>query len=157
MTKETIAPGSIAPDFTLPATGEGEITLSDLRPARVVLYFYPKDNTPGCTNQALAFSHHLDAFTAANCRVIGVSKDSMAKHKNFAAKHGLTITLASDAEAEVCESYGVWTEKRNYGRTYMGIERSTFLIGADGRIEHIWRKVRVPGHVAEVLNRVTEA
>lgn len=143
--------GETAPDFTLPRDGGGEITLSDLRPRKVVLYFYPKDDTPGCTTEALDFTAHLDAFDAANTTVLGVSKDGVKKHDKFRDKHDLKIALLSDEDSDVCERYGVWVEKNMYGRTYMGIERSTFLIAADGRVSEIWRKVKVKGHVAEVL------
>lgn len=149
-----IAVGSIAPDFILRATNGGTVSLSSLRPSRTVVYFYPRDDTSGCTNQALAFSKELDAFKAAKCEVIGISKDTLASHEKFARKHDLTITLASDADGDVCESFGVWVEKQMYGRKFMGIERSTFLIGPDGTIEKIWRKVRVPGHVDVVLQAV---
>ena len=144
----------IAPDFTLPRTGGGSVTLSALRGSPVVLFFYPRDDTPGCTKESIAFSEHLQSFADAGAQVFGISKDSLEKHAKFAAKHGLTVPLLSDADSRVCEDYGVWKEKVNYGRRYMGIERSTFLIDAGGRIARVWRKVRVPGHVAEVLAAV---
>ncbi len=146
--------GTAAPDFTLPRDGGGEVSLSSLQPARVVLYFYPKDDTSGCTKQAIGFTEHLDAFKAAGVEIIGVSKDSVKKHDKFRDKHGLGIILASDEDSDICEQYGVWKEKSMYGKTYMGIERSTFLIGPDGTVEQVWRKVRVPGHVEEVLEAV---
>lgn len=146
--------GSTAPEFTLPRDGGAEVSLASLKPARVVLYFYPKDDTSGCTKQAIAFTEHLEAFKAAGVEIIGVSKDSVKKHDKFRDKHELSIILASDEENTVCEQYGVWKEKSMYGKTYMGIERSTFLIGTDGKIEQVWRKVRVPGHVEAVLEAV---
>lgn len=149
-----LAVGTAAPGFTLPVTGGDTLSLEDLKPNRVVLFFYPKDNTPGCTNEAIDFSTHLAAFEELGVRVLGVSKDSMKKHDNFRAKHELTVDLLSDADGDMCERYGVWVEKKMYGKTYMGIERTTVLIGADGTIEHIWNKVKVPGHVEDVLNTV---
>lgn len=143
-----------APDFTLPRAGGGDVTLSDLRGKPVVLFFYPRDDTPGCTKESIGFSEHLQSFADAGAEVFGISKDPLSKHEKFIAKHGLTVPLLSDAEGHVCEDYGVWKEKVNYGRRYMGIERSTFLIDADGRIARIWRKVRVAGHVEEVLEAV---
>ena len=141
-----------APDFTLP-TDQGEtITLSQCRGSNVVVYFYPKDDTPGCTKQAIAFTEHLSAFKAANTLIIGVSADSIAKHMKFKAKHDLGIVLASDENHDALERYGVWVEKNMYGRKYMGIERSTYLIDGDGKIAKVWRKVKVPGHVEEVLS-----
>ncbi|MEM6407401.1 MAG: thioredoxin-dependent thiol peroxidase [Pseudomonadota bacterium] len=149
--------GDMAPDFTLPRDGGGSVTLSALRPGKVVVYFYPKDDTPGCTKEAIGFTEHLDAFKAAGTEIIGISKDTAAKHDKFVAKHDLGVILASDAESETCEAYGVWKEKSMYGKTYMGIERSTFLIGGDGKILKEWRKVKVPGHVEAVLEAVQSA
>ena len=146
--------GDTAPDFTLPRDGGGEVTLSDLRPAPVVLYFYPKDDTPGCTTEALDFTARADDFAAAGATVLGVSKDTVAKHEKFAAKHGLGVALLSDAEGDVCERYGVWVEKKMYGRSFMGIERATFLIDGAGRIARVWLKVKVKGHADEVLDAV---
>ncbi len=143
--------GDNAPDFTLPRDGGGALTLSALRPQAVVLYFYPRDDTPGCTREAQGFTEHAEAFAAAGATVVGVSKDSVAKHDRFVAKHGLGVALVSDAESDVCERYGVWVEKKMYGKTSMGIERATFLIDGAGRIARVWRKVKVDGHVAEVL------
>ena len=143
-----------APDFTLPVTGGGTVTLSELRGGPVVLFFYPRDDTSGCTKESIAFSGLADEFTAAGCRVFGISRDSMASHDKFAAKHGLMVPLLSDENDAVCEAYGVWKEKKMYGKTFMGIERSTFLIGSDGKIAQAWRKAKVPGHAEEVLAAV---
>nr|WP_170610321.1 peroxiredoxin [uncultured Ruegeria sp.] len=144
----------IAPDFALPRDGGGEITLSDLRGQAVVLFFYPRDDTPGCTKESIGFSEQLQSFAEAGAQVFGISRDSVAKHDKFVAKHGLTTPLLSDEGSTTCEDYGVWVEKNMYGRKSMGIERSTFLIDADGRIARVWRKVKVPGHVDEVLEAV---
>ncbi|MGV6810648.1 MAG: peroxiredoxin [Brevirhabdus sp.] len=146
--------GQTAPDFTLSRDGGDTLTLSDLRPKAVVLYFYPKDDTPGCTREAIEFTEQLSAFDAAGAMIVGISKDSVAKHDKFRDKHDLGVALASDEDGTVCEAYGTWVEKKNYGRTYMGIERSTFLIDGEGRIARVWRKVKVPGHVDEVLDAV---
>ncbi|WP_068116671.1 peroxiredoxin [Tropicimonas marinistellae] len=143
-----------APDFTLPRDGGGEITLSTLQPKPVVLYFYPRDDTSGCTKQALAFTEALEDFEAAGAVVLGVSKDTVAKHDKFRDKHGLGVTLLSDAESDVCERYGVFKEKKMYGKTFMGIERTTVLIDGAGTIRQIWRKVKVPGHADAVLEAV---
>ncbi len=143
-----------APDFTLPVTGGGDVTLSSLQGAPVVLFFYPRDDTPGCTKESIGFSEHLEAFEAAGAKVFGISRDSIAKHDRFAAKHGLTVPLLSDTEGDVTEAYGVWVEKNMYGKTSMGIERATYLIDAQGNVARIWRKVKVPGHVDEVLDAV---
>ncbi|MEM1233419.1 MAG: thioredoxin-dependent thiol peroxidase [Pseudomonadota bacterium] len=143
--------GDQAPDFTLPRDGGGEVTLSELAPKKVVLYFYPKDDTPGCTKEAVAFSGAVDDFDAAGAVIIGVSKDPIKKHDKFVAKHDLKVALVSDEESDVCEAYGTWVEKSMYGKTYMGIERATYLIGSDGKIAEIWRKVKVPGHSDAVL------
>ena len=147
--------GATAPDFTLPQDGGDDVTLSALRGRTVVLYFYPKDDTGGCTKEAVAFTEHLPAFTAAGAVVIGISKDTVAKHEKFRAKHGLGVVLLSDADSDVCERYGVWAEKQMYGKTYMGIERSTFVIDGAGVIRKAWHKVKVPGHVEAVLDAVT--
>lgn len=143
--------GDMAPDFTLPRDGGATLTLSAQRPAPVVLFFYPKDNTAGCTREATEFTAQADAFRALGASLIGVSKDSVASHDRFVAKHGLAMPLVSDEHGSVCEDYGTWVEKAMYGKTYMGIERSTFLIDGTGRIARVWRKVKVPGHVDEVL------
>ena len=143
-----------APDFTLPVTGGGDITLSALKGTPVVLFFYPRDDTPGCTKESIGFSENLGDFEAAGAKVFGVSRDTMAKHDKFTAKHGLTVPLLSDEEGGVTEAYGVWVEKNMYGKKSMGIERATYLINAEGKIARIWRKVKVPGHVHEVLEAV---
>lgn len=146
--------GQTAPDFTLPRDGGGEITLSGLRPRKVVLYFYPKDDTSGCTKEAQGFTERKAEFEAAGAVVVGISKDTAQKHDKFVAKYDLDVILASDAEGDVCERYGTWVEKSMYGKKYMGIERSTFLIGGDGTVLKEWRKVKVPGHVDAVLEAV---
>lgn len=149
-----LKPGDKAPDFTLPADGDRQVSLRELQGKSVVLYFYPKDDTPGCTKEAIGFSEAIDEFDAAGAVVIGVSKDTVAKHDKFRDKHDLKVMLASDESGEVVEAYGAWVEKNMYGRTYMGIERCTYLIGPDGVIQQIWRKVRVKGHVEAVLEAV---
>lgn len=146
--------GDQAPDFTLPRDGGSEVTLSALRPAPVVLFFYPRDDTSGCTREAIAFTGLMPEFEAAGAHVLGISRDTVAKHDKFRDKHGLKMPLLSDAEADVCERYGVWTEKKMYGKSFMGIERTTLLIGGDGAILRIWPKVKVPGHAEEVLAAV---
>lgn len=148
------AVGDIAPAISLPRDGGEVVNLSDFSGKTVVLYFYPRDDTSGCTKQAIGFTDQLDAFDALNTVVLGVSKDNVKKHDKFVAKHDLKIALLSDEEGDVCERYGVWVEKNMYGKKYMGIERSTFLINADGKIVQIWRKVKVPGHVDAVLDAV---
>jgi len=152
-----LQPGDAAPDFSMPTDGDGTVSLSDLKGKSVVLYFYPKDDTPGCTKEAIGFSEKIDEFEAAGAVVIGVSKDTAAKHGKFRAKHELKVILASDADGDVTERYGAWQEKQMYGKTYWGIERSTFLIGPDGKLKSVWRKVKVPGHVDAVLDAVREA
>lgn len=153
MAKE-LNPGDPAPPFDLPTAGGGRVSLASLKGKRVVLYFYPKDDTPGCTQEALNFTEKAKQFSAAKATVIGVSRDPVTKHEKFAAKHGLNVTLASDEDGVCCNAYGVWGEKQLYGRTYMGVERATFLIDERGKITHVWRKVRVPGHVEDVLKEV---
>ena len=146
-----ISAGDTAPDFTLPRDGGGEISLASLRGQKVVLYFYPKDDTPGCTTEAIDFTRLKDDFAAAGAVVIGLSKDSAKSHDKFCRKHGLGVILASDEGSDVCERYGVWAEKSMYGKTYMGIERTTVLIDGAGKVARVWPKVKVPGHADEVL------
>jgi thioredoxin-dependent peroxiredoxin len=148
--------GDPAPSFDLPTDGGGRVSLAKLKGKSVVLYFYPKDDTSGCTQEALNFSEKAKAFAKAKAVIIGVSKDSVASHNKFKAKHGLNVTLASDETGDVVNAYHVWTEKSMYGRKYMGIERTTYLIGPDGVIRQVWRKVKVPGHVDQVLSMVNE-
>jgi thioredoxin-dependent peroxiredoxin len=146
--------GDPAPDFSLPGTGGQTVILSDLRGKRVILYFYPKDDSSGCTAEACDFRDSYAPLGAASAVVLGVSPDSVSSHEKFAAKHGLPFTLLSDPDHAVADEYGVWAEKSMYGKKYMGIERSTFLIGPDGRIERIWHKVKPRGHAQEVLKAV---
>ncbi|MBD9647119.1 peroxiredoxin [Ensifer sp. ENS09] len=146
------APGDVAPDFTLPRDGGGTVSLSALRGRPVVLFFYPKDDTQACTLEAISFSELAGEFAAAGIALIGLSPDSVKKHDRFAKKHNLTVPLAADEEKAVVEAYGVWVEKMMYGRKYMGVERSTFLIGADGVVVRVWEKVKVDGHAREVLD-----
>lgn len=143
--------GKVAPDFTAPTDGGGKLTLKSLRGEAVVLYFYPKDDTPGCTKEAIAFSEQIRAFEKAGATVVGVSRDTAGKHDKFIAKYDLKVTLVSDEDGKICEKYGVWVEKNMYGRKYMGIERATFLIDEKGKVREIWRKVKVPGHADAVL------
>lgn len=149
-----LKPGDRAPAFSLPADGGGAVSLAALKGNAIVLYFYPKDDTSGCTLEARDFSKAAKAFKAAGAIVIGVSKDSVTSHNKFKAKHKLAIALASDEETKLAKAYGVWVEKSMYGRKYMGMERATFLIDGRGVIRKIWRKVKVPGHVADVLSAV---
>jgi peroxiredoxin Q/BCP len=143
--------GGKAPDFTLPTDGGGEVSLKALKGNPVVLYFYPKDDTSGCTAEACAFRDSLPDFSKLKAEVIGVSRDSVASHDKFKKKYRLPFPLASDEDGKVCQAYGVWVEKSMYGRKYMGIERSTFLIDARGIVRGVWRKVKVDGHADEVL------
>ncbi|WP_313558424.1 thioredoxin-dependent thiol peroxidase [Agrobacterium cavarae] len=144
--------GDEAPDFRLPRNGGGDISLSDLKGKAVVLYFYPKDDTSGCTAEAIDFSALGAQFEAANAVVIGISPDSVKSHDKFAAKHSLTVMLAADEDKSALEAYGVWKEKSMYGKKYMGVERTTFLISPDGKIAKVWSKVKVPGHAQAVLD-----
>jgi len=146
--------GDKAPDFTLPADSGGKVSLSQLKGKSVVLYFYPKDDTSGCTAEAIAFTQNAKPFKAAGAVVVGVSKDSPASHDKFKSKHDLALTLASDEDTKLAQAYGVWVEKSMYGRRYMGMERATFLIDGNGIIRQIWHKVKVPGHAANVLAAV---
>jgi len=143
--------GHPAPDFSLPRDGGSTVTLSQLKPSAVVLFFYPRDDTSGCTRESIAFTHLLPDFGAAGVTVLGISKDSVKKHERFREKHELKVALLSDEHGDVCERYGVWVEKKMYGKTFMGIERTTVLIDGTGVISQIWRKVKVDGHAEEVL------
>ncbi len=146
--------GDKAPSFTLPRDGGETVKLSQFKGRKVVLFFYPKDDTSGCTKEALTFSELIGAFHDAEAEVIGVSPDSVKSHDKFRDKHGLKVILLSDESKETLQAYGVWAEKSMYGKKYMGVERSTFIIGKDGKIARIWRKVKVPGHAEEVLEAV---
>lgn len=146
--------GSPAPDFSLPADGGATISLKSLKGKSVVIYFYPKADTPGCTRESMDFSRLRPEFERANARVIGVSADPVAAQDKFKAKHGLTVPLASDPDREMIERYGVWVEKSMYGKTFMGIERATFLIDGVGVIRKVWHNVKVEGHAEEVLAAV---
>jgi peroxiredoxin Q/BCP len=149
--------GDAAPDFTLPTDGGGSVTLSELRGRKVILYFYPKDDTSGCTKEACGFRDAEPDLSTLAAVVIGVSKDSVASHDKFKQKYNLPFILASDEKSDVCERYGVWKEKSMYGRKYMGIERTTFLIDEAGKIRAAWNKVKIPGHVDEVLKTAAAA
>lgn len=144
--------GSKAPAFSGATDGGGTIALKDLKGKKVVLYFYPKDSTPGCTTEACGFRDATPDFSALDADIVGVSRDSVKRHDNFKAKHDLPFPLLSDEDGSVCEAYGVWQKKKNYGREYMGIVRSTFLIDEAGKIAGVWTNVRVKGHVDEVLD-----
>jgi thioredoxin-dependent peroxiredoxin len=147
--------GDKAPDFTLPTDGGGSVTLSKLKGKNVVLYFYPKDDTTGCTAEACAFRDTFPRFKKLDAAVIGISRDSVASHDKFKKKYELPFTLAADTEGKVTEAYGVWVEKSMYGRKYMGIERATFVLDEKGKIAQIWHKVKVPGHADEVMKAVS--
>lgn len=147
----TLNIGDKAPNFKA-ETDDGKIlSLSDLKGKTFVLYFYPKDDTSGCTKEACTFTENISAFNKLDVTVIGVSKDSVASHQKFKTKYGLKFPLLSDADGKICEAYGTWIEKSMYGRKYMGIDRATFIIGTDGKIKSIWRKVKVAGHIEDVL------
>lgn len=150
-TKDDLIVGTKAPDFCLPDQNESEVCLSGKRAQFVVLYFYPKDNTSGCTMEAMDFTAQLPKFEAAKATVLGVSPDSPMSHRSFIEKHALKLTLLSDEEHGTLKDYGVWKKKSMYGKEYLGVERSTFIVGPDGRVDAVWRKVKVPGHVDEVL------
>lgn len=147
----TLEIGNPAPDFTLPKDGGGEISLSALKGKPVVVYFYPKADTPGCTKEACAFGEAMPDFAKLDATIIGISKDPVKKLDKFKAKYSLPFTLASDEQADVCERYGVWVEKSMYGRTYMGIQRASFLVGPDGNIAAVWPQVKIATHADEVL------
>ena len=146
-----VAAGSKAPDIDLEADDGSRFRLKDLRGQKVVVYFYPKDDTQGCTIEAIDFTKAGPAFAKAGAKVVGISPDTTQSHCKFRDKHGLGVTLAADPDRKAIEAYGVWVEKSMYGRKYMGVERSTFLVGPDGKISQAWRRVKVPGHVQDVL------
>lgn len=148
--------GDRAPDFSMPSDSGETVSLSDYKNRFLILYFYPKDDTPGCTKEAIGFSESKTEFTGLGADILGVSKDTAAKHDKFIAKHELTVRLGSDEDGEMIENYGVWVEKNMYGKKYMGIERATYLIGPDGSILEIWRKVRVKEHVEKVLSALKQ-
>ena len=147
----TLSIGDKAPDFTMPTDGAGTVSLSALKGKKVILYFYPKDDTPGCTKEACGFRDALPDFSGAGAVVIGVSKDTVGKHDKFKAKYELPFTLAADVDGTVTEAYECWVEKSLYGKKYMGIDRATFLIDGAGVLQGIWHKVKVDGHVDAVL------
>jgi peroxiredoxin Q/BCP len=151
---EILQIGDVAPQFTLPGDGGRSLSLADFSGRPVVLYFYPQDDTTSCTSEAISFSQLKPEFDRLGAIVIGLSPDSVRKHDRFKAKHGLAVDLAADEEREVIKAYHLWVEKQMYGRRYMGVERATYLIGRDGRIAGIWRKVRVKGHAEAVLEAV---
>lgn len=148
--------GQSAPDFALQSDVNGMVNLSRYRGKNVVLYFYPKDDTPGCTREACSFQEHKPKLISQNTVVIGVSPDGPESHKKFRAKYGLDFVLVSDEERELCKAYGVWVEKNNYGKKYMGVQRATFLIDSQGRVAHVWPKVSVDGHAEEVLKELAK-
>ena len=153
---KTFAAGDALPDLALETPEGGSVRPSDFAGRKLVLFFYPKDDTPGCTTESKDFSELASAFERAGVAVLGVSKDPPAKHAKFIAKHGLTVPLATDAESGgLSDALGIWIEKQNYGRTYLGMVRTTYLIGADGRIARVWNKVKVKGHAADVLEAAT--
>ena len=152
----SVEEGKKAPDFTAPTDGAKSLRLSDLRGKPVVLYFYPKDDTPGCTTEACSFRDAAPDFKKLKTQVVGISKDSVARHDKFKAKYGLNFPLVSDEDGKICEKYGTWVEKSLYGRKYMGIDRATFLIDKNGIVARIWRKVKVAGHVDEVQAALKE-
>lgn len=154
MSSDLIELGTEAPDFTLPRDGGDMVSLAALRGKPVVLFFYPKASTPGCTTEAFDFTAKIADFDAAGAQILGISKDSVKRQENFSTKNSLAMPLLSDAEGDTCEHYGVWGEKKNYGRTYMGITRTTYLIDAEGKVARVWYKVKVAGHAAEVLEAV---
>lgn len=155
MSKE-LAPGDRAPAFRIPTDGGSQVSSTSLKGKPYVLYFYPKDDTAGCTREAQAFSDAKRKFSSAGVEIVGISKDSPESHAKFRKKYTLNITLGSDSELETAKAYGVWVEKSLYGRKYMGMERATFLVDAKGVIRQVWRKVKVPGHVEAVLAAAKE-
>ncbi len=155
MSKE-VNEGGKAPDFDAPCDGGGTLKLLSLKGSKVVLYFYPKDDTPGCIQESCEFAQFQQRFADRNTKIVGVSKDSVTRHDKFKSKYNLPFTLVSDEGGTICEDYGVWQEKKNFGRTYMGISRSTFLIDANGNVVKVWRKIRVSGHVEAVMAALDE-
>lgn len=151
-----LAIGDKAPAFSAPSDEGENLSLKDFKGRKLVLYFYPKDDTPGCTKEACTFTENISAFNKLDVAVVGVSKDSIEKHKKFKEKYGLKFPLLSDEDGAICEAYGTWIEKSMYGRKYMGIDRATFLIDENGKIEALWRKVKVPGHIEEILKILSE-
>ena len=147
---------SPAPEIDLPTDNGGHFRLSDMRGETVLVYFYPKDDTSGCTKESCSLSENIKSFERLGCAVVGISKDSVKSHDKFKAKYDLQFALASDEHGDVCERYGVWAEKSMYGRKYMGIERTTFLIGPDGTIRKVWPKVKVDGHTEEIIAALEE-
>jgi len=156
MTAKALQEGMKAPDFTALTTGGGKVSLSDFKGKIIVLYFYPRDNTPGCTREACGFQDALSRIKRLGAVVLGVSKDSLKSHEGFAEKYGLRFPLLSDPEKKIIQAYGVWKEKKMYGKTSLGVERSTFLIDEEGIVRKIWRKVKVDGHDEEVLQAIKE-
>lgn len=157
MSSTELAVGDTAPDFTATRDGGDSVSLSDFRGTNIVLYFYPRDDTPGCTTEAVDFSALLPEFEAQNTTVIGVSRDTVTKHDRFRDKHDLKVMLVADETGQITEDYGVWVEKKMYGKTSMGIERATFLIDGEGLIKQIWRKVKAKDHAAAVLKALQES
>ncbi len=149
--------GDTIPTFSLPTGGDGTLSSEDLKGGKAIIYFYPKDMTPGCTTEAQDFRDHIENFNAAGVRIVGVSKDSVKRHDNFVDKHDLPFVLVSDENGTLCEDFGVWVEKSMYGKKFMGIQRATFLIGEDGTVLKAWPKVKVKGHVEDVLEAVKSA
>ena len=154
--RKDIVEGSDAPDFEAATDGGSKLKLSSLKGKHVVLYFYPKDDTPGCTTESCGFAETHQNFMGKNAEIVGVSKDSVARHDNFKNKYDLPFTLVSDEDGAICEAYGTWVEKKNYGRTYMGIQRATFLIDDKGRVRQVWRNVKVNGHVEAVMRALAD-
>ncbi len=150
-------PGDKAPDFNLPASGGKNIKLSDYKGQKVILYFYPKDDTSGCTKEACSFTENISSLNKLSVQVIGVSKDSVEKHEKFIKKYGLKFPLVSDEDGTLCAAYDTWVQKSMYGRKYMGIERATFLIDEKGKVQHVWEKVKVPGHTEEIIKVIKAA
>jgi len=148
--------GDKAPNFSMPSDNDGTVSLSDYKDKFLILYFYPKDDTPGCTKEAIGFSQMKEDFDELGADILGISKDTAAKHDKFIAKHDLSVRLGSDEDGKMIESYGVWVEKNMYGKKYMGIERATYLIGPNGKVLEIWRKVRVKNHVEAVLTALKQ-